>query len=264
MGSLTWWSNFEAVQVMPPRSPTHRKDLFLTSIGEAYNFFKNITDCHLPQPNFEISFETSKKIRTVTSNSASLRNKKLQNRMANSTNTAKEEGGHKERGDKCKVCNEHVAEGDRGVNCDMCEFWHHTKCVNMNNASYKMYEKENLQWVCSQCIEESKDENRLHKLILQIMKNNEEEKEKDREERAMMMLMMMKLGDQMSGLEKSLEDRIDMKFKVTEKSMMSKINEDVEEKLETFKRRKIIILHTVYLKKKTGMKQEELKVMLYT
>ena len=96
------------------------------------------------------------------------------------------------------------------------------------------------------------------------MKNNEEEKEKDREERAMMMLMMKKLGDQMSGLEKSLEDRIAMKFKVTEKSMMSKINEDVEEKLETFKRRKIIILHTVYLKKKTGMKQEELKVMLYT
>ena len=61
----------------------------------------------------------------------------------------------------------------------------------------------------------------------------------------MMMLMMKKLGDQMSGLEKLFEDKIDMKFKVAEKSMMSKINEEVEEKLEVFKRRKNIIVYGI-------------------
>ena len=149
-------------------------------------------------------------------------------------------------GDVCGICDELVTETDKAICCDICEIWHHAKCITMNDASYKMFKRENLPWVCPECISGKRDEKGLHELILSMLNNAKEEKE----ERAMMMMMLKKLSEQMISLEKTIEDKINEKIKISEKRTMEKINENVEkmnenvdEKLEAFRRRKNIIVY---------------------
>ena len=40
---------------------------------------------------------------------------------------------------ECKICDERVEKDDKGVNCDMCEWWYHVSCLRMNEATYKFY-----------------------------------------------------------------------------------------------------------------------------
>ena len=138
------------------------------------------------------------------------------------------------KGDACMICNEMVIETDKGICCDICELWHHAKCVTMNDNAYKMYKKENLPWVCSECISGRREEKGLHELMLTMMKNAEEEKE----ERALLMMMIKKMSEQMTSMEKNqkiIEDRINEKIKISEKQTMEKVNESVEEKLKAFR-----------------------------
>ena len=57
------------------------------------------------------------------------------------------------------------------------------------------------------------------------------------------MMMVKKMSEQMTSMERTIEDKINEKIKISEKYTMEKINEDVEEKLEAFRRRKNIILY---------------------
>ena len=151
----------------------------------------------------------------------------------------------KEKGDFCRICHECMSEKDKGIKCDACESWYHTKCLKMSDASYKLLKKENLPWVCLKCIKAQREENNLRELLSELMRNFEQEKEKYREERAMLLMMMKKMSDQMTGLEKVIEEKINEKIKVSERDILTKVIGDMEEKFENFKRRKNLIVHGI-------------------
>ena len=111
--------------------------------------------------------------------------------------------GDKEK-DECKVCKDLVAENHKGINCDICEYWYHCKCIEMEGTAYKIYKNENLPWVCSSCIKSGKEEHDLRELITKLIG----EKETDKEERFLMMNMLKKLVDQVSNLDKIMEGKM--------------------------------------------------------
>ena len=78
----------------------------------------------------------------------------------------------------CKICHESVSESNKGINCDACQSWYHTKCIQMKDASYKMFKRENLQWVCQECISAQREENGLNEVMLELIRNFEKEKER--------------------------------------------------------------------------------------
>ena len=152
-------------------------------------------------------------------------------------------GNSKVRRYNCRVCEEKVKETEKGICCDVCEYWHHTKCLNMSDTNYKVYRKDSIQWVCQTCIKAQKEANALYEMIIVMMKNAEEDKEKDREEREIMMMTLKKVSEQMSGLEKIIEEKINEKMKSSKIEILTKMNEEMEERLEKFKRRKNIIVY---------------------
>ena len=124
---------------MPPCSLNYIvKDL---SIGEAYSKLRELSladlnhysDKEIFEPNL---LESNKVIKESFSFKQYLRKKpqprpiyKINsiglNKMTNQQNQNKVKTNSKEREDLCKVCLEDVREQDKGINCDICEFWHH-------------------------------------------------------------------------------------------------------------------------------------------
>ena len=51
------------------------------------------------------------------------------------------------------------------------------------------------------------------------------------------------MSDQITGLEKNMESKIDEKFKKVKKEILIKVNEDIDQRFEKFKRRKNIVIY---------------------
>ena len=141
----------------------------------------------------------------------------------------------------CKECNQAVQLNDKGIECDICERWLHTKCINMNDLQYNLYKGDNsLDWVCKNCIKNSKEEHGVYELISKMMKKNEEDNKKERGE---MKDMMKKLSSQMKNMEDKLESKIEEKVKKSEKEIMTKVQVEVDEKLERYARKNNLIIY---------------------
>ena len=145
--------------------------------------------------------------------------------------------------EECKICDNKVGKNDKGINCDMCNFWYHVKCLKMNDATYEIYSNETVKWVCNWCIRSRKEENEMFELIGKMIEMNKMEKEKSETERAQLMEMLRKMSDQIDGIEKIVETKITEKVKKVEKDILSKVKEDIEQKFEKFKRRKNIVIY---------------------
>ena len=107
----------------------------------------------------------------------------------------------------------------------------------MDEIAYKVHCKEDLQWVCKVCINTRKDNNEIYALVSEMMKMSKMERVKNDRERAQLLEMMRKMSDQITGLEKKIENKVNEKLKGIEKDILNKVNEEVNQKLETFKRR---------------------------
>ena len=244
---------------MPPHSSNIlNKNELPKTIGEAYLELKKLNETQkITDPEFALDFvsitpysdeEEANKIKTISlksKNKSKNSKQKKKIKMKDQPDKVGEAVGlarssSKERGDDCKICEEKVTEKEKGISCDVCDYWHHTKCVKMSDATYKFYIKEILQWVCPTCIKNQKEANGLYEMMIMMMK---EDREKDREDREMMMTMMKRMSEQMSGLEKIIEQKIKEKIEVSEKEILIKLNEEMEERLEKFKRRKNIIIY---------------------
>ena len=160
----------------------------------------------------------------------------------NNNNGAKPKGGSSGKAD-CKICDNRVGKNDKGINCDMFNWWYHAKCLRMGEATYDIYSNETIHWVCKMCVKSRKEENEVLELIGGMIEMNKMEKEKNESERAQIMEMLKKMSDQIDGLEKIVEAKISEKVKNVEKVILAKVNEDIEQKLEKFKRRKNIVIY---------------------
>ena len=51
----------------------------------------------------------------------------------------------------CKICNKNVNDNDHAIQCDICDFWVHIKCNNLNYIDYKYLQGNNDPWYCITC-----------------------------------------------------------------------------------------------------------------
>ena len=51
----------------------------------------------------------------------------------------------------CKICNKNVNDKDHAIQCDICNFWVHIKCHNLNYIVYKYLQGNNDPWYCITC-----------------------------------------------------------------------------------------------------------------
>lgn len=51
----------------------------------------------------------------------------------------------------CGICEKPVKSNQRGVQCDDCDVWFHTKCMSMPSAVYKGIEGKDVSWICCSC-----------------------------------------------------------------------------------------------------------------
>ena len=54
--------------------------------------------------------------------------------------------------DYCPVCSKCVRNNQRGIQCEVCLFWHHAKCIGMNDLQYNCLSLTNESWFCSKCL----------------------------------------------------------------------------------------------------------------
>ena len=177
--------------------------------------------------------------------------------------------------DDCNVCGKHVTRRERGICCDICEAWYHSNCTGMSDIHYNLYkdDKENkINWVCTNCIKAKKEENSIHSMLKEIKKKNDDnnetirqeretsrqEREDSRLERKQMMDMMKQLTDQMKKLEDKMESKMDDKLKTSEREMALKVSNEIDEKLERFRRKNNIVLYGVPESKK-GNENDRMK-----
>ena len=54
--------------------------------------------------------------------------------------------------EKCGSCSKSVSEKEKGVQCELCEEWFHTSCVNISDELYRCFSKnDGLHWFCVKC-----------------------------------------------------------------------------------------------------------------
>ena len=51
----------------------------------------------------------------------------------------------------CRICAKNVHDKDKAVQCDLCEFWIHIKCNNLNNLDYRYLQNCDESWYCIEC-----------------------------------------------------------------------------------------------------------------
>ena len=155
----------------------------------------------------------------------------------------------------CGTCKEGVQRKDKAMQCDLCERWHHCKCISVTEHAYNFYQNnDKLPWVCNRCIKEKKEENNLYELITGMVKQNEEEKKemicmlKELSRKMTKIendqtIKMQQLSEQMAKIEDKLEEKVNEKLKLAENEMMLKINLEMDEKLERMKRKNNLVIY---------------------
>ena len=51
----------------------------------------------------------------------------------------------------CFVCGKEVLDDHAGIQCDDCDCWYHTSCINIGNNTYIILSKSNISCICAKC-----------------------------------------------------------------------------------------------------------------
>ena len=51
----------------------------------------------------------------------------------------------------CGLCKKPVKSNQRGIQCDSCDTWIHTRCLGMNNDEYQLLANSSCSWICPDC-----------------------------------------------------------------------------------------------------------------
>jgi hypothetical protein len=52
----------------------------------------------------------------------------------------------------CSVCLLYVRNNQKGILCDICEVWHHARCVDINQFDYDRLSNSDEHWYCITCL----------------------------------------------------------------------------------------------------------------
>ena len=152
---------------------------------------------------------------------------------------------------KCKDCSKVVSEKDKGIQCEICDEWRHTKCAGLPDDLYKHLESmECLHWYCSDC---NKGVSHLQHSV-KIVQEKQETMElklsgvlssiaelEDGLSKANVKIDEMKSGLADGKVSVGWETRFDGKME----DKMKTVKEDVSEQMEIERRKANVILHGV-------------------
>ena len=81
---------------------------------------------------------------------------------------------------KCGGCDREVKGEQKGIGCDVCGEWYHSKCVGMNDKVYKFYAEADggATWICGGCKTRIKDGETT---IKELRKENNRLRDENRE-----------------------------------------------------------------------------------
>ena len=51
----------------------------------------------------------------------------------------------------CRVCSREVMDGQMGLECAVCEGWHHCDCMEVSKKDYNYYSQSDVMWICKEC-----------------------------------------------------------------------------------------------------------------
>ena len=80
----------------------------------------------------------------------------------------------------CKVCKKEVKRGDKGIECQLCDDWYHTKCVGISSAVYKelVQGNDNLLWVGDCCKDKFRKSKKTEAKNIENLENTKTDKVK--------------------------------------------------------------------------------------
>ena len=55
----------------------------------------------------------------------------------------------------CGICSGPVKSNQRGVQCDVCAYWLHARCIGLSSEEYAELQRSDDPWCCSKCQKES-------------------------------------------------------------------------------------------------------------
>ena len=71
--------------------------------------------------------------------------------------------------DKCNLCKLNVRENDQALQCDACNSWIHSTCMNMSKSEFNMWSKSDHPWFCKECRAEVKENSKGMGKMMQLM-----------------------------------------------------------------------------------------------
>ncbi len=157
----------------------------------------------------------------------------------------------------CKKCENEVTDGDQGIQCELCERWHHLKCTDVDVSVYLAINKANsggsqFHWFCEECnisvgemmkgFKELKSKNEILEKGLKDLKDE-------------VGLLSLKVNENSVALETAIEakliEAVEKKVEITLAERVKSISKDVvsnldmTEKLDIERRKNNIIVHGV-------------------
>ena len=51
----------------------------------------------------------------------------------------------------CETCNKPVKRNQKGIQCDHCDLWYHTKCCSIGDEIYNIFANSSCVWLCRSC-----------------------------------------------------------------------------------------------------------------
>ena len=55
----------------------------------------------------------------------------------------------------CRICDRPVKCNQRGVQCECCYYWLHTKCMHLSNEEYDLLCQSDEAWCCPDCLKQA-------------------------------------------------------------------------------------------------------------
>ena len=49
------------------------------------------------------------------------------------------------------ICNKAVKRNQKGIQCDHCDLWYHTKCCSIGDEMYQILANSSCTWICVDC-----------------------------------------------------------------------------------------------------------------
>jgi hypothetical protein len=126
--------------------------------------------------------------------------------------------------DSCGDCKDPVVEGERALECELCELWFHADCQKLSQQSYDLLlqlgtDSSNFHWFCSHC---NGGAVKCLKIVSSIKQRQDDMAEELRQ-----------VSEKVSNLEQNLEGRVELEISKHTANMGKQLATDISKDLDS-------------------------------